>query len=198
MRPMKGPKMEYAVAIDTMKRMKAALAVRAIPYAILVDPSGVVRWEGCPPLDEDALTPAVVQKVLDDYPKRSPISIDGREAEFGDYRRAEIESLRASLSKVSFPVSEGTVARMLSRPVKPLLVEVVEWMPDREKKGRVGGNIVEYWLNDGYVLKIATANYVEGEKLFRREEWAVILTKAERNDHERPIYPGDTIQRRSR
>jgi len=45
---MKSPQMNYAVAIDTQARMQKTLAVRGIPHALLIDPSGVVRFEGHP------------------------------------------------------------------------------------------------------------------------------------------------------
>jgi hypothetical protein len=56
------------------------------------------------------------------------------------------------------------------------------------KKGRVGGNVVEYWLNQNEVLKVATAYYSVDGKHFSLEEWAVILTRAERGGYKRSIY----------
>jgi hypothetical protein len=67
-------------------------------------------------------------------------------------------------------------------------VEFCDWRPDKEKKGRVGGMMVEYWLSEGCVLKVATAYYSKDEKHFSLEEWAVILTKAEHEKFSRPIY----------
>src|SRR5260221_2192765 len=45
------PKMEYAVAIDTQGRTKKAIEVKGIPHVIIMDPQGVVRWEGFPLLE---------------------------------------------------------------------------------------------------------------------------------------------------
>ncbi len=59
------PKMEYHVAIDTQARTKNALAVTGIPHLILMDPKGVVKWEGFPFLKGYELTQAVVAKILD-------------------------------------------------------------------------------------------------------------------------------------
>lgn len=47
-RQMKSPVIEYAVAVDMQGRMNHELEVTAIPYCILVDPKGVVRYEGNP------------------------------------------------------------------------------------------------------------------------------------------------------
>lgn len=68
-RAMKEPKIEYAVAIDTQKRMSHALEVKGIPHVILMDPDGVVRWEGFPLLDEDPLTEKAVGDIIAKYSK---------------------------------------------------------------------------------------------------------------------------------
>jgi cytochrome c biogenesis protein CcmG, thiol:disulfide interchange protein DsbE len=62
---MKEPVMDYAVAIDTQGRTKKALEVKGIPHVILIDPQGVVRWEGYPLLDGFELTEVVVGKILE-------------------------------------------------------------------------------------------------------------------------------------
>ena len=63
-RKMSDPKIEYASAIDTQGRMKKALEVKGIPHVILVDPQGIVRWEGFPLLAGYELTAKVVADVL--------------------------------------------------------------------------------------------------------------------------------------
>ena len=47
-RAMTSPTIEYAIAIDTQQRTERAVEVKGIPHAILVDPNGVVRFEGMP------------------------------------------------------------------------------------------------------------------------------------------------------
>ena len=47
-REMKSPKIDYYVAIDTAATMKRAVEVRGIPHAMLIDPKGIVRFEGHP------------------------------------------------------------------------------------------------------------------------------------------------------
>ena len=60
---MKSPKIEYAVASDTQGRMSNAAGVRGIPHAMLLDPSGIVRFEGHP----GYLSDAVLKKLFDKY-----------------------------------------------------------------------------------------------------------------------------------
>jgi cytochrome c biogenesis protein CcmG, thiol:disulfide interchange protein DsbE len=47
-RLMKSPVMNYSVAIDPKARTKREVQVTAIPHAMLMDPQGVVRFEGNP------------------------------------------------------------------------------------------------------------------------------------------------------
>jgi thiol-disulfide isomerase/thioredoxin len=55
-RKMTDPQIEYAVAIDTQARMMKALEITGIPHSILIDPHGIVRYEGMPGyLDEQKL-----------------------------------------------------------------------------------------------------------------------------------------------
>ena len=63
-RKMASPVVEYASAIDTQGRMKKQLEVKGIPHVIVVDPQGVVRWEGYPLLDGFELTEAVLKELL--------------------------------------------------------------------------------------------------------------------------------------
>lgn len=50
------PKIEFPIAIDTQKRAAIAFAVERIPHLVLIDPRGVVRFEGHPGyLDERKL-----------------------------------------------------------------------------------------------------------------------------------------------
>jgi len=52
------PKTEYAVACDPLHRSLTEVGVRSIPYSLLVDPHGIVRFEGHPGyLDQADLNP---------------------------------------------------------------------------------------------------------------------------------------------
>lgn len=63
-RKMSVPKIEYASAVDTRGRMRNALEVQGIPHCILIDPNGIVRWEGLPILEGHELTEKVVEEIL--------------------------------------------------------------------------------------------------------------------------------------
>jgi cytochrome c biogenesis protein CcmG, thiol:disulfide interchange protein DsbE len=52
-RKMTSPKIDYAVAIDTRGRMMGTLAITGVPHCILIDPRGIVRFEGMPQYLDD-------------------------------------------------------------------------------------------------------------------------------------------------
>jgi cytochrome c biogenesis protein CcmG, thiol:disulfide interchange protein DsbE len=55
-RNMKEPEINYSVGTDTQGRTKQAVEVAGIPHLILIDPKGIVRFEGLPDyLNEDGL-----------------------------------------------------------------------------------------------------------------------------------------------
>jgi thiol-disulfide isomerase/thioredoxin len=66
-RAMATPNMIYAVAIDTRAKLKREVEVRGIPHVMLIDPKGIVRWEGFPLLHGEELTPEVVRSVIAKY-----------------------------------------------------------------------------------------------------------------------------------
>ena len=63
-RKMAEPTIEYASAIDTQARMKKELGVTGIPHIIIIDPQGIVRWEGFPFLNGHELTEKVITALL--------------------------------------------------------------------------------------------------------------------------------------
>ena len=64
---MHGAKPAYALAFDPQDQTKHAVNVDGIPHVLLVDPEGVVRWEGFPLLEGHELTDGVVEKVIDEF-----------------------------------------------------------------------------------------------------------------------------------
>ena len=59
------PPSEYFSAIDTQARMKNALGIKALPHTLIVDPQGVVRWEGFLHLHSNLLkNQELVEKLL--------------------------------------------------------------------------------------------------------------------------------------
>ncbi|KQM74977.1 alkyl hydroperoxide reductase [Pedobacter sp. Leaf216] len=61
------PKINYFEAIDTKGTVKNLIEVKGIPHAILIDPKGIVRWEGFPLLQGNQLTEEVIKGLLDKY-----------------------------------------------------------------------------------------------------------------------------------
>ena len=63
----KKPKIEYYNAIDTKKRLYNSLEVKGIPHCILIDPNGIVQWEGYPLLKGHELTSEIIKDIIDKY-----------------------------------------------------------------------------------------------------------------------------------
>lgn len=61
------PKIEYYSAIDTQKKMSNTLEIQGIPHCILIDPNGIVRWEGYPILTGYQLTSSVIKGIIEEY-----------------------------------------------------------------------------------------------------------------------------------
>ena len=47
-RKMSNPRIDYAVGIDTRGRTSRTMQISGIPHALLIDPKGIVRFEGMP------------------------------------------------------------------------------------------------------------------------------------------------------
>lgn len=69
-RALQKPKAGYSLAIDTQARTKKMYEVKGIPHAVLIDPRGIVRWEGFPLLEGHRLTPDVVKTLIAKYPQK--------------------------------------------------------------------------------------------------------------------------------
>ena len=61
------PKIEYYSAIDSERRMYNVLEIQGIPHCILIDPDGIVRWEGFPILSGFELTSSVIKDIIEKY-----------------------------------------------------------------------------------------------------------------------------------
>ncbi len=66
---MKQPVIDYYSAIDTQGRMKKELQIRGIPHVIIIDPDGIVRWQGFPFLPGYELTDEVIEGIFAKYGK---------------------------------------------------------------------------------------------------------------------------------
>ncbi|MEE1946956.1 TlpA disulfide reductase family protein [Pedobacter sp. KR3-3] len=63
----KDPKITYAEAIDTKRTLYSQLEVKGIPHVIIIDPKGIVRWEGFPLLGNFELTEKVLTDLMEKY-----------------------------------------------------------------------------------------------------------------------------------
>lgn len=54
----------YSQAIDTRATMKSTVGVQGIPHVLLIDSTGIVRWQGWPQDPADPLTPDLVRRVI--------------------------------------------------------------------------------------------------------------------------------------
>ena len=61
------PKINYFEAIDTEGTLMSQLEVKGIPHVILIDPKGIVRWEGYPLLTGYPLTEKVLTDLMEKY-----------------------------------------------------------------------------------------------------------------------------------
>lgn len=66
-RRMKYPIIEYFSAIDRSKRLMKKIKVERIPYCILVNPDGIVVWEGHPNSELFKLTNNFISRMIDNY-----------------------------------------------------------------------------------------------------------------------------------
>lgn len=62
-RRMTSPHIDYAIGIDPLARTARAVGVTAIPDAMLIDPKGIVRFEGMP----EYLTADGLERLMDRY-----------------------------------------------------------------------------------------------------------------------------------
>lgn len=60
----KNPSIEYHSAIDTKKRLYKAYGVRAIPHCVIINPKGIIVWEGWPHLKGFKLTSEVIRDII--------------------------------------------------------------------------------------------------------------------------------------
>lgn len=57
---------QYANGYDTQSRVKNALKVTGIPHVILINPEGIVVWEGFPKLAGYELTSKVLEDIMNE------------------------------------------------------------------------------------------------------------------------------------
>jgi len=67
LRKFDGPEVDYFIATDTQARTKKAVEVTGIPHILIIDPQGIIRWEGFPFLQHYELTEKVVADIINQY-----------------------------------------------------------------------------------------------------------------------------------
>ncbi len=65
---MKTTKMDYAQAADPEKRTSKAIGVSGIPHVIIMSSDGIVRWQGFPGSEEEPLTEAIIEQIINADP----------------------------------------------------------------------------------------------------------------------------------
>ena len=63
----KKAKMEYFSGIDSNGSLNTAFEIQGIPHVVLIDPKGIVRWEGFPFLGGHELTSKAIQDIIAKY-----------------------------------------------------------------------------------------------------------------------------------
>lgn len=58
------PRIKYYSAIDTEERLEAEYGVQGIPHCVIINPDGIVVWEGFPQLEGHELTAEVIKKLI--------------------------------------------------------------------------------------------------------------------------------------
>jgi cytochrome c biogenesis protein CcmG, thiol:disulfide interchange protein DsbE len=68
-RHLTSPGIQYYSAIDTQARMKNAVGVTGVPHVLVIDPHGIVRWEGYPFVSGYNLDEKILAGILTQYSK---------------------------------------------------------------------------------------------------------------------------------
>lgn len=66
---LKDPVIKYASAIDPQARMKKLVEVKGVPHVMVIDPEGIVRWEGYPLLEGHELKESVIEEIIKKHAK---------------------------------------------------------------------------------------------------------------------------------
>lgn len=64
---MKTPLMEYYSAIDTKERLERIYEIKGIPHCVIINPDGIVVWEGWPQQKGFELTEKVISDLIKNY-----------------------------------------------------------------------------------------------------------------------------------
>lgn len=87
------PKIDYFSAIDSQNRMYDALEIKGIPHCILIDPNGIVRWEGYPILTGFELTSEVIEAIIEKYKGSTS---NNKSLDYSNYNLKELTNLKTA------------------------------------------------------------------------------------------------------
>jgi hypothetical protein len=119
-----------------------------------------------------------------DVPKEKPLYPP---TTIGTFTTSEVELLRAKIATMRYPLPADTIAALLPPSLIPDTWTIYDW-PGEDSLGRNGGRILDYWLNQDYVLRVGQAYYSPPHP-GSKDEWAVIIRSSERKTYNRTPYP---------
>jgi hypothetical protein len=61
----KKTKIDYYSAVDTASTTSNILEIQGIPHCIIINPEGIVVWEGYPDLEGFELTSEIIKELID-------------------------------------------------------------------------------------------------------------------------------------
>tara|TARA_A100000171_G_C2139861_1_gene154088 strand:- start:2332 stop:2526 length:195 start_codon:yes stop_codon:yes gene_type:complete len=64
---MKRPKIAYYNAVDPKRRLETIYEVKGIPHCVLINPDGIVVWEGWPQQEGFELTEKTIESLIKDH-----------------------------------------------------------------------------------------------------------------------------------
>jgi cytochrome c biogenesis protein CcmG/thiol:disulfide interchange protein DsbE len=64
---MENPKIDYYSAIDTEGRLEQIFEVKGIPHCVIINPNGIVVWEGYPQQPGFELSDKIIENLINNY-----------------------------------------------------------------------------------------------------------------------------------
>lgn len=130
------PKIEYYSAIDTERTMYNLLEIRGIPHCILIDPNGIVRWEGYPTLNGFELTSGVIEDIIDQYGNKSN-SLNTLAPDYSSYSLKELKNTRTALElELNYTLADSYLRKIERGDVTHMELTKMD-----------GGTVNPYWEN---------------------------------------------------
>ncbi|MBL9201170.1 MAG: hypothetical protein JNL39_11715 [Opitutaceae bacterium] len=107
------------------------------------------------------------------------ITEDYRKQFIGNFTKAEVDSLRTQISKISLPYEFGSKGSFFP-PTTMRAKVLIAWDANAvDARGRMGGLIEDYWLNSQSVLRVVQVYYKQGDRRISRVEKLAIVSAVE-------------------